>query len=89
MFFFLNVDVNLKETNNIELTVSNLGDAIPKGEEEKIFDRFYRVDKSRNRNDNRYGLGLSIAKNIVNLHKGTIKAYSKNGKTTFQIIFKK
>ena len=83
------IEVNLKDNNNIELTVSNLGDAIPSGEEEKIFDRFYRVDKSRNRNENRYGLGLAIAKNIVTLHKGTIKAYSKNGKTTFQIIFKK
>lgn len=83
------VEVNLKEDNNIILTVSNLGDEIPKGEEEKIFERFYRIDKSRNRNDNRYGLGLAIAKNIVTLHNGTIKAYSKNGKTTFQINFKK
>ena len=83
------VEVNLKETNNIELIVSNLGDPIPKEEEEKIFDRFYRVDKSRNRNDNRYGLGLAIAKNIITIHNGTIKAFSKNGKTTFQIIFKK
>lgn len=83
------VEVNLKEDNNIILTVCNLGDEIPKGEEEKIFERFYRIDKSRNRNDNRYGLGLAIAKNIVTLHNGTIKAYSKNGKTTFQINFKK
>ena len=83
------VEVVLRETNNIELTVSNQGEPIPCGEEEKIFERFYRVDKSRNRNDNRYGLGLAIAKNIVSLHKGTIKAYSKNGKTTFQISLKK
>ena len=83
------IEVNLKEDNNIQLTVSNLGEPIPKGEEEKIFERFYRVDKSRNRNDNRYGLGLAIAKNIITLHNGTIKAYSKNGKTTFQINFKK
>ena len=83
------VEVILKENNNIELTVSNLGDAIPKGEEEKIFERFYRVDKSRNRNDNCYGLGLAIAKNIISLHNGTIKAYSKKGKTTFEIIFKR
>ena len=83
------VEVSLKDGNNIELTISNLGEPIPKGEEEKIFERFYRVDKSRNRNDNRYGLGLAIAKNIVALHNGIIKAFSKSGKTTFQINFKK
>ena len=83
------VEVSLKDGNNIELTISNLGEPIPKGEEEKIFERFYRVDKSRNRNDNRYGLGLAIAKNIVTLHNGIIKAFSKDGKTTFQINFKK
>ena len=83
------IEVKLIETSSIEFSVSNLGDPIPKGEEEKIFDRFYRVDKSRNRNDNRYGLGLAIAKNIITIHKGSIKAYSKDGKTTFQIHFKK
>ena len=83
------VEVNLVDGSNILLTVSNTGDAIPKGEEEKIFERFYRVDKSRNRNDNRYGLGLAIAKNIVTIHKGTIKAFSKNGKTTLQVNIKK
>ena len=83
------IEVNLTNNNNIELTVSNQGEPIPKGEEEKIFERFYRIDKSRNRNENRYGLGLASAKNIVTLHKGTIKAYSKNGKTTFQISLKK
>ena len=69
--------------------VENEGEAIPKGEEEKIFERFYRVDKARSRKDNRYGLGLAIAKNIVLLHKGKIKASSMDGITTFQVTFKK
>ena len=83
------VEVILKKTNNIELLVTNEGEAIPKGEEEKIFERFYRVDKSRNRNENRYGLGLAIAKNITESHNGTIEASSNNGITTFKVIFKK
>lgn len=84
------VNIDLKtEGNSIKLTVKNAGEAIPKGEEEKIFERFYRVDKSRNRKENRYGLGLAIAKNIVESHNGIIKAFSKSGKTIFQVSFKK
>ena len=83
------ITISLKESNNIELIVTNLGEEIPIGEEEKIFERFYRVDKSRNRDHNHYGLGLAIAKNIINNHSGTIKAFSSNGKTTFQVTFKK
>ncbi len=74
--------------NNICIKVINDGEGINPGEEELIFERFYRSDKSRNRDANRYGLGLAIAKNIINLHNGTIKAYSKDNKTTFEIIFK-
>ena len=82
------VEVSLKNNNGIELIVINQGDPIPEGEEEKIFDRFYRADKSRNRDENRYGLGLAIAKNIITLHKGTIKAFSKNGKLLFRLTLK-
>ncbi len=84
------INISLKEDNNqIELLVKNKGEAIPKGEEEKIFERFYRVDKSRNRDSNRYGLGLAIAKNIVLNHNGKISAYSIDGTTTFKVLFKK
>ena len=84
------IELSLEKTNNdIILIVANEGLGIPKGEEEKIFERFYRVDKSRNRNENRYGLGLSIAKNIVLKHNGKISAYSKNDKTTFKVVFTK
>lgn len=84
------INISLKEdSNQIELLVKNKGEAIPKGEEEKIFERFYRVDKSRNRDSNRYGLGLAIAKNIVLNHNGKISAYSLDGTTTFKVLFKK
>ena len=66
-----------------------IGNPIPKNQEEKIFERFYRGDESRNRNDNRYGLGLAIAKSIVLNHNGTISASSSNGYTTFKVVFKK
>jgi len=78
-----------REKDNVTIKVQNIGDPIPDGEEEKIFERFYRVDKARNRNDNRYGLGLAIAKGIVERHNGTIKAKSEKGTTTFKIILKK
>lgn len=83
-----NIKVLLKSDSQVTLLVQNEGEPIPKGEEEKIFERFYRVDKSRNRKDNRYGLGLAIAKNIVLSHKGKIKASSLDGVTTFEVTLK-
>ena len=83
------IKVNLyKEKNNIILDIINNGDNISNEELDKIFERFYRSDKSRNRSNNRYGLGLAIAKNIVNNHDGQILAFSKENLTTFRVIFK-
>lgn len=73
----------IKEKNDIKIEVKNQGEPIPEEERKKIFERFYRVDKARNRNEKRYGLGLSIAKGIVEKYKGTIEANSKDGFTIF------
>ena len=84
------IKVSLKESkNSVILKVENKGKEIPKGEEEKIFERFYRLDKSRNRNENRYGLGLAIAKKIAQNNNANITARSEDNLTTFEIVFKK
>lgn len=84
------INVELKaDKNHILLKVTNKGNPIPPGEEEKIFERFYRVDKARNRKENRYGLGLAIAKGIVDNHHGKISASSKDDYTTFTVMLKK
>jgi signal transduction histidine kinase len=62
-----------------------MGEPIPEEEREKIFERFYRIDKSRNRNEKRYGLGLAIAKSIVQKYKGNIEVDFKNGFTIFKV----
>ncbi len=84
----IKVNLVLNKTE-IKLEIINEGDSIPESEYEKIFERFYRNDKSHNRKSGRYGLGLSIAKNIVLAHNGSIRAYSKDGYTTFEVKFKK
>jgi signal transduction histidine kinase len=73
------------DNKDIYLKVSNQGEEIKEEDLNKIFDRFYKVDKSRNRKSSNYGLGLSIAKKIVDLHDGEISVTSKNGKTTFTV----
>ena len=66
--------------------VADSGIGIPKEEEEKVFDRFYRVDKARSRETGGTGLGLSITKNVILMHNGQIKLYSKeNEGTTFTV----
>ena len=74
-----------KEKNEVIIQVKNRGEAIPEEEKEKIFERFYRIDKSRNRNEKRYGLGLSIAKSTVEKYNGNIEVSYKNGFTIFKV----
>ncbi len=66
--------------------VEDSGIGIPADSQEMIFDRFYRVDKTRSRETGGTGLGLAITKNIILMHRGAIKVYSKeNEGTTFTV----
>lgn len=66
--------------------VADSGVGIPDDAKDKVFDKFYRVDKARSRDTGGTGLGLSISRNVVNAHGGTIRLYSESGKgTTFTV----
>jgi signal transduction histidine kinase len=58
----------------VRIEVSDEGPGIPAGEEERIFERFYRADASRSRSEGGSGLGLAIARWIVDMHGGSIQA---------------
>jgi signal transduction histidine kinase len=66
--------------SSVEISVTDNGDGIPADELNNIFERFYRIDKSRSRSTGGYGLGLTIAKRIVEAHGGTIQVSSEVGK---------
>lgn len=83
------VNVHIKtESNNIVLSVSDNGIGIPLEHQARIFERFYRVDKSHSKETGGTGLGLSIVKHAVACHGGIIKLDSTIGKgTVIRVIF--
>ncbi len=76
-----------KGKSEIVLEVKNVGEPIPEEEKDKIFERFYRIDKSRSRQEKRYGLGLAIAKSIIEKYKGKIEVDCKDNFTIFKVVF--
>ena len=83
------VTVDLKNNDsNIILSVSDTGIGIPAEHQSRIFERFYRVDKSHSKETGGTGLGLSIVKHAVTYHGGKVTLNSKVGKgTTVTIVF--
>ena len=71
------------KNNKIEITFTNSGDRIPGDMLQTIFEKFYRVDNSRSTGTGGAGLGLAIAKEIVELHDGQIMAKSDDLHTQF------
>lgn len=81
----IKIDICIREDKLI-LGIEDNGIGIPEKDLERIFERFYRVDKARARELGGTGLGLSIAKEIIEAHEGTIEIFSQEGKGTKTVI---
>ena len=81
----IEMTVTMKE-EVLEIVVRNQGNTIPPEKLTVIFDKFYRLDSARSTNSGGAGLGLAIAKEIVEAHQGNIGATSENNSTTFYVL---
>jgi signal transduction histidine kinase/ligand-binding sensor domain-containing protein/AraC-like DNA-binding protein len=88
----INIDLNVSAANarykfeHIELRITNTGKGIEKNEQDKVFDRFYRGDGKGESTHTGTGIGLSLVKNLVELHHGIITLESEPGKSTTFIV---
>ena len=83
------VKIQLGKSNSgkVSISITNTGEYIPSELQKKIFERFYRIESSRNRKTGGAGLGLSVVKSIVEMHGGEIEIESnQEGLTTFRVI---
>lgn len=85
------VDVSVKQdADTATLTVSDTGIGIPQKDLKRIFERFYRVDKSHSKSVGGTGLGLSIVKHAALLHDAKVNVQSRLGEgTVMTVVFKK
>ena len=77
-----------KQKKGVQLQVRNVCQPIPAEELPKLFDRFYRVDKARGSKTGGFGIGLSLARSIVEGHKGSITARMEDQEIVFDIYLK-
>lgn len=87
-YSYENSVINISAEQNdkyVIISFINKGDPIPQAELETIFEKFYRLDSARSTNTGGAGLGLAIAKEIVNAHNGTISVESSTENTAFTV----
>lgn len=80
------VDVAVLEHGLVRVSICNPGQEIPKQHLPNLFDRFYRVDPSRQRQSQGAGLGLAITKSIIEPHGGRLTVKSEGGSTVFSFF---
>ena len=86
----INIELGCEEDGKVNILIADTGIGIPEGDKARVFERFYRVDKSRSKSTGGTGLGLAIVKHIIIAHKGTIHLESSENKgTTIRIVFDK
>ncbi len=78
-----------EQGNQVTVSFANRGITIPPEKLEALFEKFFRLDEARTSNTGGSGLGLSIAREIISLHGGTIEAKSENRQTVFTVLLPK
>lgn len=86
-FHGTDIDITVtRQEESVMISFTNHGDTIPAEKLERIFEQFYRLDASRSTSSGGAGLGLAIAKQIVELHHGTIQARSQDEVIEFEVV---
>lgn len=88
LYSYENTEISITaiaQSERLIITFANLGATIPQEKIDRIFEQFYRLDSARSTKSGGAGLGLAIAKQIVELHGGTITAYSEQDRTEFTV----
>ncbi|WP_234358635.1 sensor histidine kinase, partial [Streptomyces sp. NRRL B-24085] len=80
----VSVGVRVRD-GHARVRIADAGPGIPAADRERVFDRFYRVDKARSRDRGGSGLGLAVASSLVRAHGGTIGLDSEPGSTVFTV----